>query len=201
MTSRAEQRNDIRSRRRRLAQADRHAAARAAADAFVHTRLFAVSGRIALYLAVDGELDAAALIQRCWRSGKSVYLPVLSTDRHAHLDFVRYQAHSRLQPNRFGILEPVAAPGDRVPARALDLVMTPLVAFDADGNRLGMGGGYYDRTFAYLRHRVHWKKPRLIGFAYAFQQLPAVGREHWDVPLDGVVTENGYQSFTGVNGP
>ncbi len=200
MTSRAEQRTAVRSRRRRLSSAERSTAAHAAADAFVHTRLFTNSGRIALYMAVDCELDTGPLIECCWHSGKSVYLPVLSSDRHARLDFVRYHRHSLLRPNRFGIPEPVALRGDTLSARALDLVLTPLVGFDVQGNRLGMGGGFYDRTFAFLRNRRHWKKPRLIGLAYGFQQFAALGREAWDVPLDGVITETGYLACAGVNG-
>jgi 5-formyltetrahydrofolate cyclo-ligase len=74
-------------------------------------------------------------------------------------------------------------------------VLAPLVAFDRSGNRLGMGGGYYDRSFAYLRHRVHWRRPRLIGYAYGFQEVQALERAHWDVPLSGVVTELGLRLF------
>jgi 5-formyltetrahydrofolate cyclo-ligase len=201
MTSRDEQRKQIRGLRRKLTVSERADAAGAAAESFVRTRLFRNSGCIALYLAVDAELDTAPLIERCWRYGKSVYLPVLSSDRHAHLDFVNYRPDSRLYPNRFGIPEPVALRGDLLQPRALDLVITPLVGFDADGNRLGMGGGYYDRTFAFLRSRRHWKKPRLIGFAYGFQQLPALTRESWDVPLDGVITEQGLLSCAGAGRP
>jgi 5-formyltetrahydrofolate cyclo-ligase len=81
------------------------------------------------------------------------------------------------------------------PVWTLDLILTPLVAFDDQGNRLGMGGGFYDRTLAYLGRRKHWKKPRLIGTAHAFQQVARLPHESWDVPLHGVVTEKALLSF------
>ncbi|MGD8594123.1 MAG: 5-formyltetrahydrofolate cyclo-ligase, partial [Gammaproteobacteria bacterium] len=76
--------------------------------------------------------------------------------------------------------------------RRLNLVLTPLVAFDARGNRLGMGGGYYDRTFAYLRHQHRWRRPRLAGIAYDFQQVDRLERSSWDVPLSTIATPRKY---------
>ena len=80
-------------------------------------------------------------------------------------------------------------PRERRYGRELDLILAPLVGFDTHGNRLGMGGGYYDRTFAYLKHRLHWQKPRLIGLAYELQRVADLANHAWDVPLQSVVTE------------
>jgi len=79
----------------------------------------------------------------------------------------------------------------RTPLAALDIALVPLVAFDDYGRRLGMGGGYYDRTFAYLRHREHWRRPKLIGVAFEFQRVAELPAQPWDVPLDGIITEKG----------
>ena len=75
-------------------------------------------------------------------------------------------------------------------------LLVPLVAFDARGNRLGMGGGYYDRTLAYLRDRSHWRRPRIFGLAHALQRVDALPKNAWDIPVDGVITEREMHRFT-----
>ena len=95
-----------------------------------------------------------------------------------------------LARNRFGILEPASRRRDRARKPcAIDVVLAPLVAFDSEGNRLGMGGGFYDRTLARLGHLRHWRTPRLVGVAYDFQKVDALPAQDWDVPLDAVVSE------------
>jgi len=121
--------------------------------------------------------------------GKRVYLPVLHFRR---LWFFPFRIDTPLVYDKYGIPEPKLPPHVRCAPRALDLVFAPLVAFDLSGNRLGMGGGYYDRTFDYLLHRRAFRKPLLIGVAYGFQQVAALPKEHWDVPLHGVVTDEGW---------
>jgi 5-formyltetrahydrofolate cyclo-ligase len=79
--------------------------------------------------------------------------------------------------------------GDTIDARWLDLVLMPLVGFDADGNRLGMGAGFYDRKFAFLRHRRAWRRPLLLGIAFDAQRVERFDAALHDVPLWGVVTE------------
>jgi 5-formyltetrahydrofolate cyclo-ligase len=119
--------------------------------------------------------------------GKVCYLPVI-TPRQS-LWFAPYAEGDPLALNRFGIPEP-ARPGlSLVGARALDLILTPLVAFDDQGHRLGMGGGFYDRTLSFLRQRHAWHKPRLLGVAHELQRISALTAEPWDVPLDGVATD------------
>lgn len=101
--------------------------------------------------------------------------------------FAKFSPTDKLAYNRFGIPEPVRR--RLIKPCALDLVLTPLVAFDCNGHRVGMGGGYYDRSFAFLRRRHHWRKPRLLGLAYELQKLARIIPNDWDVPLDAVATE------------
>ena len=145
------------------------------------------SRHIAAYLASDGEIDPLPLMERLWSLGKTLYLPVLAPFSVRKLWFARYEPGDRLVYNRFGILEPQRR--RLVKPRDLDMVLTPLVAFDTAGHRLGMGGGYYDASFAFLATRRYWHKPHLCGLAYDFQKLPALNPSAWDIPLDAVVTE------------
>ena len=163
-------------------------------------RLFHAARNIACYLPNDGEVDLSALIVRCWELGKTVYLPVLSRLHHNRLHFLPYRAGDELVENRFHIPEPKLHPRQVANIRQLDLVLMPLVGFDARGNRLGMGGGFYDRTFACLRRRQYWRKPHLLGVAFEFQQVEKLGmtslpHRQWDIPLHGVVTEEAVKLF------
>jgi len=148
---------------------------------------FSEAAAIAGYWACQGELDPAPLLERCWTAGKAVYLPVLAGDA---LLFAPYQPETPLHRNRFNIPEPEAAPADLQPPSAMDWVLTPLVAFDTAGTRLGMGGGFYDRSFAFLLD-PDWRgrRPRLLGLGYEFQRVTALIRQPWDVPLDAAATE------------
>ncbi|MFO7593704.1 MAG: 5-formyltetrahydrofolate cyclo-ligase [Pseudomonadota bacterium] len=189
-----EQRNHLRRRirdqRRNLPPAQRRAAAIGLEHLLGTHPLFLRSRHIAFYLPNDGEIDITPLLERARAMGKQCYLPILSPLYHNRLWFAPYTRSTTLVANRFGIPEPQSLWRDTRHVWALDLVLTPLVAFDADGNRLGMGGGYYDRTLAYLARRRHWRKPRLIGTAYSFQQLESLPHQRWDVPLDGIATES-----------
>lgn len=195
MQSRDEIRREMRARRRALSAHERSRRASAIASHVLRSRLFRGANSVAGYLPVQGEADPTPVLAHALATGKQVYLPVLSSLRRGGLCFARFDARIGLRRNRLGIPEPVHHPRGLARGLALDLVLTPLVAYDARGNRLGMGGGFYDRTFAYLTHRTHWRRPVLIGYAYAFQQVHALDRESWDVPLSGVVTENGLMLF------
>ena len=145
------------------------------------------SQRIAAYIANDGEIDPLPLLDYLWSSGKQVYLPVLVQFSRQKLWFARFNRNDMLAPNRFGIPEPVKR--DLIKPCALELVLTPLVAFDSCGHRIGMGGGFYDRTFAFLHKRKHWCRPVMIGLAYELQKQTRIEPNKWDVPLHAVATE------------
>ncbi|MGB5474574.1 MAG: 5-formyltetrahydrofolate cyclo-ligase [Gammaproteobacteria bacterium] len=182
-------RQTLRARRRSIPPAEASHCARQLARIIRRERLILNSRRIAAYLAADGELDPYPLIEHLWSLGKQVYLPVLVPFTRNRLWFARFEPDTRLATNRFGIPEPVQA--ELIRPAALDLVLTPLVAFDGAGHRIGMGGGFYDRSFTFLLGRRYWRKPVLLGVAYAFQQQPAITPERWDVPLDAIATEAG----------
>ncbi len=184
-------RQSIRARRRLIPSADARRCAGQLAQACRRDPLILNSQRVAAYLAADGEMDPLPLIEYLWSLGKTVYLPVLVPFTRNRLWFARFEPDTRLVTNRFGIPEP--ARQELIRPVTLDLVLTPLVAFDHCGHRIGMGGGFYDRSFAFLLGRRHWRKPALLGIAYAFQQQPAITPELWDVPLDAIATEAGLQ--------
>jgi 5-formyltetrahydrofolate cyclo-ligase len=182
-------RQSIRKQRRALPAATARCCAQHLAWHTRSHRLLRNARHIAVYLAADGEIDPAPLAEYLWSMGKTLYLPVLVPFAHGRLWFARYQPGAALVANRYGIPEPQRR--HLVKPMALDLVLMPLVAFDAAGHRIGMGGGFYDRSFAFLRTRRHWRKPILIGLAYQFQQQRTITPNHWDVPLDAIATENG----------
>ena len=189
-------RQRLRERRRALSPAMKRQAALAVASRLEDWPEWISAVRVAGYWACDGELDPAPLLERAWSTGRSVYLPVL--DRACALHFAPYSPGTPMRRNRFNISEPAVAPETWLEPSRLDLVLTPLVTFDPTGTRLGMGGGFYDRTFAFLRdpgYRGH--RPVLLGLGYEFQRVAALVRHAWDVPLDAAVTEAALRRFSG----
>lgn len=147
--------------------------------------------RVALYLSMDGEVDLAPLIRDLWDRGRRCYLPVLRRTRPGRLWFVEYRPGQCLVANKYRIPEPALTSAPRVPPWGLDLILLPLVAFDHQCRRLGMGGGYYDRSLAYLRQRTSWRSPRLLGIAHECQRVDQLIPRPWDIRLQAVVTEQG----------
>jgi len=188
-TEKTDLRRSLRIRRNTLSAEERRLAARQLALNVAGTRLFLTSRRIACYLPNDGEIDTGGIIERVGRLRKTCYLPVLSRLLHDRLWFARIGAETEFTPNRFGIPEPVVGARELVRAQELDLILMPLVGFDDDGNRLGMGGGFYDRSLEFLRHRHHWRKPHVLGLAYDFQRVNGLVPDPWDIPLQGVATD------------
>lgn len=186
--SRRELRQWLRARRRALSPRQQRQAAEAlAVNLLRHPDLYRAR-HVAVYLASDGEISPEVYIRLGRQRGICFYLPVLHPVHHGRLAFSPYHEDTRLVRNRFGIPEPRFCARTQRPAWALDAVLMPLVGFDETGGRLGMGGGFYDRTFAFSRYRPRLA-PRLIGLAHDFQKLAQLPTEPWDVPLHGVVTE------------
>lgn len=165
---------------------ERHLASTRIADRVVHAPFFRRSRKIACYLSTPDEVDTWRIIGRAWRMKKQIFVPVTQRDRL--LEFREITPQSDLVLGNFGLLLPVS--GNVIAARELDLVLTPLVAFDDKGERIGMGGGYYDRTFSFLRGRQQWLKPKLVGLAFACQRIPQITANPWDIRLYSVITDS-----------
>ena len=183
-------RKQIRQQRRALSDSEREHAAFLLCERIAASRAFKQSKHIAFYLTNDGEIDLSLLIKHAWQQGKHCYLPVLAEPNTKRLWFIPYTPNTKLINNRFGIPEPIHTNRMRLrKTLSLDLILMPLVAFDPQGNRVGMGGGFYDRTLAFLRQRKYWHKPTLLGVAYDFQKQEQLKTNQWDVPLQAVATE------------
>ncbi|MCP4928430.1 MAG: 5-formyltetrahydrofolate cyclo-ligase [Gammaproteobacteria bacterium] len=141
---------------------------------------------IATYMPFGGEVNCQHFLNFGKLRKKRIFLPILAKSK---LIFLPLKSGGKLLKNHYGILEPVYKKREVIAACDLDIVIVPLVAFDKQCNRLGMGGGFYDRSFAFRKHRQKWRKPLLIGVAYDFQRVSALQPQTWDVPLDAVVTE------------
>ena len=177
-------RQQIRLRRRALTPEQQTQFALLAADRMMAYPPVLLAHTVAVFLSFDGELDTRPLIDQLWRAGNRVYLPVLHPFSPGNLLFLHYHPSSDLVVNRLKIREPKLDVRDVLPLSQLDVLVTPLVAFDADGQRLGMGGGFYDRTLQ------NWRQHRLqpVGYAHDCQQVDALPTEQWDIPLPAVIT-------------
>lgn len=144
--------------------------------------------RVALYASFPEELDSAPLIEVARRHGCRVFLPRINR-RNGRIRFLEAAPGGRESVNHLGIVEPFGTRA--IGARWLDVVVQPLVGFDEYGLRLGMGGGFYDRTFAWRNIHRSWHGPRLVGVAYAFQEVPRITAAAYDVRMDAVVTDKG----------
>ena len=148
----------------------------------------------AFYHPYMGEISPLRLMEQAMSQDIHCYLPSMSEEREQPLVFRRINNETELKQHHWGIVQP-GEDAEEIAAQQLDLVLVPLVAFDRQGNRLGMGKGYYDRTFAFLNQPQRTDKPRLIGMAYDFQEVAQLTPNRWDVALDGLLTDTRYLDF------
>ena len=166
----------------------------------VGSRLLARRRRIGFYIPAKGEADVLPVLERALEMGVECYLPAVppragNWHGRKRLWFTQLgeeQRHWSL--NRYGILE-YGPPHGRRRARHLDVLFLPLIGFDAEGYRMGMGGGYYDASLAFLSRRRFWLRPRLVGLAFELQRVERLPRDPWDIPLNAVITEAGVYRF------
>ena len=187
--SRPQLRRLLRNASRAITPSEQRQAAQGVYRQLAQHPLFRRAKHISLYLPTDGEIDPRWLLRAAQRRGKATYLPVLSAWPRTKMVFQRVRPGEKLLPNRFRILEPRVNVRRQRKVWALDLVLLPLVGFDDAGGRLGMGGGFYDRSLAYLARRQHWRKPTLLGLAHECQKVERLVQASWDVPLAGTVTD------------
>lgn len=151
--------------------------------------------KMGVFLSQDGELGTQPLIAALWQKPQlQLYLPALETLPDWHMGFSHYTPETPMKNNTFGIPEPDIPLEAHLAGEALDIVIMPLVGFDRMGNRMGMGGGYYDRTFAFKLQQTD-SRPLLIGWAHSCQQVEKLDSQPWDVPLDAIITEKGLLIF------
>ena len=189
-------RKEMRQKRRNL---DEQQQDRAAADLLknlLKVQSFTQAKRISMYFPNDGEIDPTLVMLSALSMSKRCYYPIIFPQRKPKLYFAPVTPGCRLKPDRMGILSPVVPPSMWLKPAQLDLVLLPLVSFDASGSRIGMGGGFYDASFAFLSSRKHWQRPKLIGIAHEIQKTEKITTDHWDVPLQVIVTDKGIYKTT-----
>ena len=184
----AQLRNTLRQRRQALNPTEQRSAARSLADSVAGLEAWPGATRIALYLPADGEIDPARLAELGHTLGKQLFLPVIATDNS--LCFAAWRGKDALTANRYNIPEPPAH-ATRCPTSDLDIIFLPMVGWDLQGGRLGMGGGCYDLTLSGV------SGPVLVGLAYNNQRVDRIPQEDWDIPLDFVATDIALHSCKG----
>ncbi len=151
------------------------------------------SQNIAVYMANDGEVDLMPLVQLGWQQGKSIFLPVIDPARTRQLLFIPWRLDTVMTINRFGITEPAVQQNysEHRPfaAQSLDLVLLPLTGFDDNGNRLGMGGGFYDYTFAFVKQPQADQQPFLAGIAHECQRVEMIPVTDKDIQLSAIYSD------------
>jgi 5-formyltetrahydrofolate cyclo-ligase len=190
--NRAQLRRHLRMQRRALSRHAQRQAAQGLYKQLTQHPQFRRAQHVALYLPNDGEIDPRPLLRAAQKRGKATYLPVLSPWPRSKMVFQRIRAGEPMRKNRFGIYEPRRNSKLQRKVWALDLVLLPLVGFDRHGARLGMGGGFYDRSLAYRSLRKNWHKPTLLGLAHECQRVERLAVANWDVPLQGTVTDKAW---------
>lgn len=179
-------RKDRLSARRNLDDDYRDRASLNIQNRFLRSRFFYSSQHVACYIAMRDEVDTSRIFDRAWTMGKAIYAPVVSRGRE--LRFLRVLRKTALERSKFGLWEP--AHGDEIDPAKLDVVVTPGVAIDRHLNRIGMGGGYYDRTFSFLGDTRTWRRPKLIGLAFECQKVEKIAANPWDIRLYDVFSES-----------
>ncbi|MBN3564641.1 5-formyltetrahydrofolate cyclo-ligase [Aliamphritea spongicola] len=187
-------RREMRRKRRGLSEQQHKLASQGLLRTIRRLPAFKKSKNVAIYLASDGEIDAKPIIDLCWSLGKNCYLPILHPVKHNRLWFMPYTPRTRLHNNKYKILEPAEVKQPRRPAWAMDLVLLPLVAFDPQGGRLGMGGGYYDRTFSFKQKWRQGGGTKMIGLAHDLQKVEKLEIASWDIPLEGIASDQAFYS-------
>ena len=181
-------RHQLRVKRRSLTPRQQYQNADKIASILCTQAFFLRAKRVAVYVANDGEIDPSVIINICLQSGKQCFLPVLHPLGINRLYFARYHRQTQLVDNHYGIAEPSLKRATLAPAWSLDIILMPLVGFDRRGNRMGMGGGYYDRTLAFVT-AGNSPAPTLVGLAHSCQEVSSISTQNWDIPLNNIITD------------
>ena len=184
-------RRQLRAARKAVPAAQRRRDGRIVARLAAQRHWLRPGRRIGLFLSMPEEIDTGPLVRAALRRGCHIFLPRVTDYRRYRMQFVAF--NGRLRRSRYGISEPQT--GRVLPARQLDFIFMPLVGFDLQGQRIGMGRGYYDRALGYLLRRQHWFSPPRVGVAFDCQQVLQLPTRAHDVPLTAVITPTGIRHF------
>lgn len=178
-------RTNIRSKREKLSPITIKQDSNLVYKQIINSHYLKNSTKIAIYLSYKNEIKTDQIIKWCWDNSKKIYLPVIDPVNKNKLLFIRYTKKTKLVLNKFNIYEPEIEITNTISPKDLDLIITPLVAFDNNCNRLGTGGGFYDRALAPFKKSL---KPIAIGIAYDFQQVNNLIVNSWDIPMQSIFT-------------
>jgi len=197
MNKRQQIRAELKQRRTEYSDAQCQTLSRQICAHLQQQKLFTNRNRFAFYYPVGNEANLLDLMFRAWSFGKKTFLPVLASFPKNNLWWIEHTDSTSMYLNRFDIPEPAHSPhARRTKLRSLDVIFMPLLGFDLNGNRMGMGGGFYDRSLAKCyRKNTNWHRPLRIGAAYSWQQVDTLPTEPWDIPLDAIVTDKGITWF------
>jgi 5-formyltetrahydrofolate cyclo-ligase len=188
-------RRQLRERRKTIGTSLRQAAGSALVRLALRHHLLAKGRRIGIYMPANSEIDVLPLQDRALAMQSSCFFPVVPRKGRKRMWFSQMGKRPAWVLNRYGIPEYRHPQAKRVRAQRLDLLFMPLLGFDSRGFRLGMGGGYYDASLAYLKRFRRWRRPRVVGVAFSLQEVERVANDPWDIPLDAVLTEQEYRVF------
>ncbi len=190
LSPQSKQRNQCRLARNTLSEQQQLTHAKKATEKLLLSDLLKNATKIALFISQDGELSTKQLIKSLWLQNKQLYLPKI-LDRQT-IQFYQYRLDSKMYLNKFNILEPE---NDHfINVKTLDAIIMPLTCFDDLGNRIGMGGGFYDHLLQF-KQKTTVSKPLLIGWAHQCQQTKTIKSNDWDIPLDALITETNLYRF------
>jgi 5-formyltetrahydrofolate cyclo-ligase len=189
-------RKAFRDKRLSLSNEQQTTAAQGLVKQYQKNALFQDARNVALYLSFNGEVNTQPLIDYLWSMNVDVFVPILHPFCKGHLLFQEFTHNTKMRENHFGISEPRLDVQRVCPVENLSIIFTPLVAFDLSGNRLGMGGGFYDRTLARLKKMGDKSKPIVVGLAHELQKSTALPTETWDIRLPYILTSNKLYSFS-----
>ena len=186
-------RKQLRLKRKQLSRQQQHQHQLAIKRLLLRSNLLKRYQKFAIYLDNDGEIQTQLIIDLLLKLKKQVYLPVLYPLKHNRLWFLPYKKNTPLKLNRYKIAEPFNYK-QRITACSLSVIFMPLVAFDEKGNRIGMGGGFYDRTLSPCKTQSQ-RHPVLVGFAHELQKLSVIEKNNWDIPMHMLITEKKIRNF------
>jgi 5-formyltetrahydrofolate cyclo-ligase len=189
-------RKAFREKRLSLSSEQQTTAAQGLVKQYQKNALFQDARNVALYLSFNGEVNTQPLIDYLWSMNRNVFVPILHPFCKGHLLFQEFTHDTKMRENHFGILEPTLDVERVCPVKNLSIIFTPVVAFDLSGNRLGMGGGFYDRTLARLKKLGEKSQPIVVGLAHELQKSAALPTETWDIGLPYILTSNKLYSFS-----